>query len=61
MINEVNLPKKILPDAKSKDITCERTQIVKSITTTSNPIDKIGKFDFTNLKVEKIFMDEYQH
>ena len=59
--NEIASPKKINPDANSKDLTRKQAQGIISINTKLTPIVKINYFDFTDSKVGKKFNYEYNH
>ena len=60
LTNEFAPPKKFIPGVESKDLTRERTQAIKFISTNYNLIDKTNLFDFIDLKMEKVMYDYHQ-
>ena len=50
LTKEIASPKKFIPDVISKDFTREQTQLIKSFSAKSNPIDVFNDFDFKDLK-----------
>ena len=59
--SEIVSPKKFIPDIESQVFTFERTQATRSINKNRNFIEKINKFAFTDLKMERKFAYEYHH
>ena len=56
---EIVSPKKCTLDVKSIIFTYEWTQRIKW--TSTNPFDNFNSFDFTDLKMEKQFTNDYHH
>ena len=61
LTNQIASLKKLIPDVISKDFTRERKEAIESVSMNYNLNDKISKFGFTDLKIEKKFTDDFHH